>query len=280
MRRHALLIPCNPARSGVVLDTCGTGGAVKTFNISTVAALVVAGAGRGRVRVAKHGNRSRTGRGSAEVLAGLGVNVDAPPAVQARCLDEVGVCFCFAPHHHPAAKHAAAARRSLGFPTVFNLLGPLTNPAAASHQLIGVYEPAAVELVARALARLGAERAMIVHGRDGMDEISTAAPTIVASVEWGAVSISELDPRSLGMRPASHDELRADDLPAAVAIARAVLEGQPGPRRDIVELNAAAALGVCGVAGTLGEGLMLARAAIDSGAARGVLDQLAAISNS
>jgi anthranilate phosphoribosyltransferase len=277
MRRHATPIPC-PAGAGVVIDTCGTGGTPKTFNISTVAALVVAAAAPGKVRVAKHGNRSRSGRGSAELLAALGVNVDAPPAVQARCLGEAGVCFCFAIHHHPAAKHAAAARRSLGFPTIFNLLGPLTNPAGATHQLMGVYDPMAVELVASALARLGSQRALVVHGRDGMDEISTTDRTIAALVENGAVRMLDLDYQSLGIPRATMSQLQAADLDQAVDIAKRVLDGEPGAPRDIVSVNAAAALWIAGAASTISAGMDLASAAIESGAAKRTLDGLAALS--
>jgi anthranilate phosphoribosyltransferase len=279
MRRHATAVPRSASMTGVVIDTCGTGGTPKTFNISTVAALVAAGAAPGKVRVAKHGNRSRSGRGSAEVLGALGVNVDAGPAVQARCLEEAGVCFCFAPHHHPAAKHAAGARRSLGFPTIFNLLGPLTNPAGASHQLMGVYDGAAVELVASALAKLGSTRALVVHGRDGMDEISTTDRTIAALVENGRVKMIELDYEPLGIRRAAMAELQAADLDQAVAVAKGVLGGRPGPARDIVVLNAAAALWIAGASSTIAAGMDLAVVSIDSGGAERALEKLALISN-
>src|SRR5262245_5383945 len=214
MRRHVTRVECPspPGADTVVLDTCGTGGAQKTFNISTAASLVVAAAsphhqgkpGR-RILVAKHGNRSRSGRGSAEVLQKLGVNVDAPPAIQARCLEQAGVCFCFAIHHHPAAKVAGPARRALGIPTIFNLLGPLTNPAGASHQLIGTYAPEFVDKLAHALARLGADRAMVVHGSDGMDEITTTGPTMIAHVAGTAVRTATFDPPTLGFPPARPD---------------------------------------------------------------------------
>ncbi len=183
MRRHVTPVPASDP--GSLVDTCGTGGAPKTFNVSTAAAIVAAAAG---ARVAKHGNRSRTGRGSAEVLQALGVNVDAPPGTQARCLDEAGVCFCFAIHHHPAMRHAAVVRRALKFPTIFNILGPLTNPAGATRQLIGVYDEALVPLVAAALARLGSVRAMVVHSRDGLDEVSITAPTVVAEVSTRGIT--------------------------------------------------------------------------------------------
>jgi anthranilate phosphoribosyltransferase len=280
MRRHVTPIPCLPDMPGVIIDTCGTGGTPKTFNISTVAALVVAGAAPGKVRVAKHGNRSRSGRGSAELLGALGVNVDAPPAVQARCLEKAGVCFCFAVHHHPATKHAANARKSLGIPTIFNLLGPLTNPAAATHQLIGVYEEAAVALVASALARLGAERALVVHGRDGMDEISTTNTTVAALVEGGKVRMMELDYQPLGIPRATMAELQAWDLSQAVAMAKGVLEGKPGAPRDIVLLNAAAALWIAGVSSNIPAGIDLAAQSIDSGGALRSLSALIEVSKS
>ncbi|MCA9287057.1 MAG: anthranilate phosphoribosyltransferase, partial [Phycisphaerales bacterium] len=208
MRRHVTPIPARHPES--IIDTCGTGGAPKTFNVSTAAAIVAAGAG---ARVAKHGNRSRTGRGSAEVLAALGVNVDASPEVQARCLDEAGVCFCFAIHHHPATRHATPVRKALKFPTIFNVLGPLTNPARASRQVIGVYDEGLVPLMAQALARLGCVRAMVAHSRDGLDEVSITAPTLVATVADGRLSMDELDPRPL----VPHLDLAAIDRSQLVA---------------------------------------------------------------
>jgi anthranilate phosphoribosyltransferase len=279
MRRQAVGVPCAIVDGVAIVDTCGTGGAAKTFNISTAAAIVAAAAGPGRVRIAKHGNRSRSGRGSAEVLAKLGVNVDASPAVQGRCLEQVGVCFCFAIHHHPAAKHAAGARKSLGFPTIFNLLGPLTNPAGATRQVIGVYEAGLVETMARALSRLGAERAMVVHGMDGMDEITTTARTAVGRVEGGRVTMEEFDAAWIGVPRRGIQELRAADLDESARMVRGVVEGSAGPAREIVELNAGAALMVGGVVEGIGAGLELARAAIDSGAARETLARLVTVSN-
>lgn len=274
MRRHVTPIPYTPPPGVHLIDTCGTGGAPKTFNISTIAALVVAAAGEGKIKVAKHGNRSRSGRGSAELLGALGVNVDAPPEVQARCLDRAGVCFCFAIHHHPAAKHAAGVRKALGFPTIFNLLGPLTNPARAPRQLLGVFDGAAVEKMTAALARLGAERAMVVHGRDGMDEITTTTTSIAGRVEGGRASLEEIDPASVGIARASRHELEAATLEDAVRICREVLDGEKGPRREIVVLNAGAALVIGGVAGGLREGMTKAESAIDSGEARSTLARL------
>lgn len=285
MRRHAERVSTDGLPAGArVLDTCGTGGAAKTFNVSTAAAMLVAGAGRTRgIHVAKHGNRSRTGRGSAETLALLGVNIEAPPAVQARCLREVGVCFCFAILHHPAAKHAASVRQSLGVPTMFNLLGPLTNPAGATRQLLGVYDGSRVEPMAEALVRLGADRAMVVHSDDGMDEISLSAPTTIAEVRGGNVRSWRLDPASLGLAPAPLETLQSRDLEHAAAIISAVLEGRTDeetrPARDIVLLNAAAAFIVTDAADDLTHGLELARKAIDSGAALRTLRDLARLSH-
>lgn len=283
MRRHVSPVAC--PGSAVVIDTCGTGGAPKTFNISTAAAIVAAAAsphhsGRGpRIAVAKHGNRSRSGRGSAEVLAKLGVNVDAPLEAQARCLEGAGVCFCFAIHHHPATRHATPARRSLGFPTIFNLLGPLTNPARADHQLIGVYESAAVEKLAHTLARLGARSAMVVHGDDGMDELTTTGPSLVATVSSGRVSVQRFDPADLGLPRATPADLTARDIDHAADIIRRILAGEPGPARDIVVLNAGAALSVAGAAPDIAAGMAQAAAAIDSGRAATTLAALARLSH-
>lgn len=262
-----------------VLDTCGTGGAAKTFNVSTCAAVVAASAAPGRVAVAKHGNRSRTGRGSAEVLRGLGVNVDATREVQARCLREAGVCFCFAIHHHPAMRHAAGPRASLGVPTIFNLLGPLTNPAGASHQLIGVYGPGLVGVVAGALARLGSVRAMVVHSAEGMDEISPCGPTRAAVVEGGRVSERTITPEEAGVERTTMEEIRAGSLEGAVEMFRAVMEGERGGARAAVLMNAGAALWIAGAAGSIGEGARLAAGAIDSGASARTLETLVRVSN-
>ncbi|MBX3323043.1 MAG: anthranilate phosphoribosyltransferase [Phycisphaeraceae bacterium] len=280
MRRHVTRVKA--PRGERLIDTCGTGGGPKVFNVSTLAAIVAAGAGgregRERVFVAKHGNRSRTGRGSAEVLLGLGVRVDASPEVQSQCLEEAGVCFCFAIHHHPAMKHAAGPRRSLGMRTIFNLLGPLTNPAGAQRQLIGVYAADLVETMAQSLAQLGAERAMVVHGLDGLDELSTSSPTLVAHVESGRVRVEEVDAQSLGLASASHESLSVDGLEAAVAAAREILDAQRGPRRDLTVLNAAAALVVADVCPSLSEGIKAAEESIDSGSARKVLETLVKVS--
>ena len=281
MRAHVTPIPLEPTERHQVIDTCGTGGAPKAFNVSTAAALVAAAATPGPVRVlvAKHGNRSRTGRGSAEILAALGVNVDAAPAVQARCLRETGVCFCFAIHHHPAMRFAGPARRALPHPTIFNALGPMTNPAAASRQLIGVYDPLLVSDIAHALARLGATHAIIAHSHDGLDELSITAPTTLAVVRDGKVTTQTLDAVSLGLPRASLSEIQAADLDDAARIFRSILDGHPGPHLDMVVLNAAAALMVADAAANWPSAIAMARHAIASGAARRTLAALAACSH-
>lgn len=286
MRAHVTRVPIPPELShAVVLDTCGTGGTPKTFNVSTAAAFVVAGAagpnaptraGRRVVAVAKHGNRGRSGRGSAEVLKALGVNVDASPEVQSKCLARAGVCFCFAINHHPAMKHAAPVRQALGFPTLFNLLGPLTNPAAAPRQVTGVFRPEYVPLVAQTLASLGAERAMVLHSADGMDEISIYAPTHAAIVRAGTVTLDTIDgPKILGRGgTGTVAAISAATLDDAARFVSDVLDGKAGDSREIVVLNAAAALMVADAAATWDEGLLLAREAIDSGRANAALGLL------
>lgn len=277
MRRHVARVKTPPGTT--IVDTCGTGGAPKAFNISTAAAIIAAAAGRDRnIAVAKHGNRSRTGRGSAEVLAALGVNVDANADVQAACLAEAAVCFCFAIHHHPAMRHAAGPRRSLGFPTIFNALGPLTNPAGARRQLLGVYDPALVEPMARALAALGTEHAIVAHGQDGLDELTTTAPNTIATVREGNVTTTTIDATNLGLERASFDTLAVSTVEQSADAVRDVLTGTPGPRRDICVLNAAAAILVGGGCESLAEGVRVAQGTIDSGAARATLDALAAAS--
>lgn len=280
MREHVTPVPVELAPNEVVIDTCGTGGTPKSFNVSTVAAIIAAACQTTpRVRVAKHGNRSRTGRGSAEVLAALGVHVDASPAAQALCLEQAGVCFSFAIHHHPAMKHAIGPRRSLGFPTIFNLLGPLTNPAGAQHQMIGVYTSAAVPLVAEALQRLGAARGCVLHSDEGLDEVSLAGLTNVIWIENGQEPQPEtIDPTALGLRPVAAAELAATSVDDAARIARAVLSGEAGPHSDIAHLNTAVALRVAGVSDDLGENLESAREATRSGRAAAVLHRLTELS--
>jgi anthranilate phosphoribosyltransferase len=259
-----------------LVDTAGTGGAPKTFNVSTAAAIIAAAGG---AYVPKHGNRSRTGRGSAEVLAQLGVNVDADRATQRRCLEKAGVCFCFAIHHHPATRHVMPVRKALGFPTIFNLLGPLTNPAGAQRQLMGVYHERFMRPIAEALVELGAARAMVVHSEDGLDELSISAPTRVLHVQDGVVSEETIDPAALGLTLAPRETVTARDLEHAGRMVSEVLDGaERGPARDMTLLSAAATLLVAGKAASMEEGLALAADAIDHGKARGTLEKLAALS--
>ena len=260
-----------------LLDTAGTGGAPKTFNVSTAAAIVAAASG---ARVAKHGNRSRTGRGSAEVLEALGVKVDASRAIQNRCLEEVNICFCFAIHHHPAAKYAMPVRKALGFPTIFNLLGPLTNPAGAGRQVMGVYRLEFVLPVAKALARLGSKRALVMHSEEGLDEFSLGAPSRVAQVDDGALREYTVDPASLGMQAVEYTDLQARDLDDAVQLIKSVLSGEErGPAREIVVLNAAAAIYAADKAPSIEEAITVAAQSIDSGAATRTLEGLAETTN-
>ena len=255
-----------------LLDTAGTGGTAKLFNVSTAAAIVAAAAG---AKVAKHGNRSRTGRGSAEVLAELGVNIDAGRDGQRRCMDEAGICFCFAVHHHPATRHVMPVRKALGFPTIFNLLGPLTNPAGAKRQVMGVYAPRFVRPVADALARVGTVRAIVMHGTDGLDECSVTAPTLVAEVQGSTVTERTISAGDFGLRSAGHDELAARDLAGAAALVGNLLAGRErGPCLDMLLLNAGAAIVAAGVANDLAAGIGRARGAIESGAASRTLERL------
>ncbi len=253
------------------------------FNVSTAAAIIAAAAGGApdhpRILVAKHGNRSRTGRGSAEALGALGVHVDAGPEVQAACLAQAGVCFCFAIHHHPAMRHASGPRRALGFHTIFNLLGPLTNPANAKRQLIGVYAHHLVEPMARTLAELGTEHAIVAHGLDGLDELTTTAPTKIARVQNGSVALETIDALDFGLARSTHADLQADGLDAAAEVVRSIVNGEHGPKRDIAVFNAAAALVVADHAPSFGAGIEQAAQAIDSGAARKTLDRLCEVSN-
>ena len=262
-----------------VFDTCGTGGdRAHTFNVSTVAALVLAGCG---VRVAKHGNRSVSSRcGSADVFEALGVNVAAAPEVVERCLAEAGIAFFFAPTFHPSMRHAAPTRRELGVRTAFNLLGPLTNPAGASRQLVGVPRPELTELVARSLALLGAERAWVVHGADGLDEISTTGYTKVSECRGGAVHTFYVHPSDYNLPKAAPAALGGGDAAENAAIARAILGRESGPPRDIVLLNAGAALLIAGAVPTMEDGIQRAASAIDDGSAAAVLERLVQVSNS
>jgi anthranilate phosphoribosyltransferase len=256
-----------------VFDTCGTGGdRAHTFNVSTVAALVVAACG---LRVAKHGNRSVSSRcGSADLLEALGINISAPPDVVERCLDEAGIAFFFAPTFHPSMRHAMPTRKELGIRTAFNLLGPLTNPAGATRQLVGVPRPELTELVARSLALLGTERAWVVHGADGLDEISTTGYTKVSECRDGAVNTFYVHPYDFKLPKAAPEALRGGDAAENAAIARRVLEGSTGPAREIVLLNAAVSLLIAGSTSTVLEGIDRAAQAIDSGAAAATLEKL------
>jgi anthranilate phosphoribosyltransferase len=257
-----------------LLDTCGTGGdGLGTFNISTVAAFVVAGAG---VRVAKHGNRSISSQcGSADLLEALGVRFPMPPAECARAIREVGIGFLFAPAIHTATKHAHPVRVDLKMRTVFNLLGPLTNPAGATAQLAGAPSAHFAELIAGALAALGLERGFVVHGSDGLDEITTTGPTLAFEIRRGEVTRRTLTPDDFGVATARPEDLKGGDPRSNLAIAREILEGVHGPRRDIVLVNAAAALVAVGRALDFRDGVALAARAIDSGAARGKAEALA-----
>ncbi len=260
-----------------LLDTCGTGGdTVKTFNISTTAAFVAAGAG---AAVAKHGNRSVTSKcGSADVLESLGVRLDLSPEAVGRCIDAVGIGFLFARNHHPAMKYAAGPRAELGVRTVFNALGPLTNPANASRQVIGVYDASLCAPLAEVLGNLGSEHVLIVHGKAGLDEIATFGETLVAEYRDGAVTTYTVTPESLGISSAAPaDVASGNDVDENARLLRGVLKGEDlGPRRDIVLVNAAAALYVAGLAKTLQSGVRTASETIDSGAALATLEALIA----
>jgi anthranilate phosphoribosyltransferase len=254
-----------------VFDTCGTGGDRSgTFNISSAAALVVAAAG---LRVAKHGNRSVSSQcGSADVYEALGVNIVAPPEAVERSLENVGIAFFFAPTFHPSMRHAGPVRRELAVRTAFNLLGPLTNPAGTRRQLVGVPHSELTELLARALLLLGSERAWVVHGADGIDEMSTTGHTKVSECRNGAVSTFYVHPSDFGIAKAAREDLRGGDAATNAAILRDVLAGKKGPQRDIVLLNAGASLFIGGKAGSVREGMERGAEAIDSGAARATLD--------
>ena len=262
-----------------LVDTCGTGGdASGTFNISTATALVVAGAG---VRVAKHGNRSLTSKcGSADVMEALGVNINLPPARLAVCLEEIGITFLFAPAVHSAMKYVQSARRELRLRTVFNLLGPLTNPAHASAQVVGVYSVALVEKLAEALSMLGLHRALVVHGLDGLDEITITGPTRIAELREGTVRTYEITPEEFGMNRGTLDEISGGDVAANAYIIRDILAGKKSPRKDVVLLNAAATLLAAGKVDHLADALPLASKSIDSGAASAKLQALVRFTNS
>jgi anthranilate phosphoribosyltransferase len=260
------------------IDVVGTGGdASGSYNISTCAAFIVAGAG---IPVAKHGNRALSSRsGAADVLGALGVRIDIGPDAIARCIAEAGIGFMFAPLHHPAMKHVGPTRVELGTRTIFNLLGPLSNPASVKRQMVGVFSRHWVEPLAKVLGRLGSERAMVVHGSDGLDEITTAGPTSVASLENGTVRTFEISPQDVGLPKADPKRLLGGDAEANAAALLSVLKGEKSPYRDVAMFNAAAALVVAGRAKDLPGGMALAQTSIDSGEAEGRLDRLIAVSN-
>ncbi len=274
MRAHAVQVS---RRFGDVFDTCGTGGDRSgTFNISSCAALVVAACG---VRVAKHGNRSASSRtGGADVYEALGIRVTAPPAVVERCLAEAGIGFFFAPTFHPSMKHAGPVRRELGLRTAFNLLGPLTNPAGASRQLVGVPRPEFTELLARSLLLLGSERAWVVHGADGIDELTTTGYTKISECRNGAVNTFYLHPADVGLPKAPPGALQGGDAHENSRIIENILNGGRGPARDVVLLNSGAALLIAGAASSVEDGIVRASRAIDRGDAKRTLERLVSIS--
>jgi len=278
LHSNSVLDASDTGRDALV-DTCGTGGdASGTFNISTATAFVVAGTG---VRVAKHGNRSVTSKcGSADVMEALGVSINLPPARIAACLEQVGIAFLFAPAMHSAMKHVQTARRELHLRTVFNLLGPLTNPARATCQVVGVYSADLVEKLAEALSMLGLRRALVVHGSDGLDEITITASTRIAEVRDGQVRSYEVTPEEFGLQRATLEEISGGDASHNAGLIREVLAGKKSARRDIVLLNAAAALVAAGRADHLRDAVPLAAKAIDSGAAERKLDALVKFSRS
>ena len=277
MLEFAERVPLSDAVAACVIDTCGTGGDRSgTINVSTIAAFVAAGAG---AKVCKHGNRAASSQaGSADVLEALGVVIDLSPAGVARCVEEAGLGFCFAAKFHAAMRHAIPVRRELGVPTVFNFLGPLANPARVRRQVVGVSDPRMAEKVVGVLHANGAERALVVYGHDGLDELSTAAPSTVFELSGGAVRSYTVEPADLGLAPASRQELVGGDAETNARLARRVLAGDAGPHRDIVVLNAAAALVVAGIAAGLEEGIAAARVSIDSGKAGAVVDALVRVS--
>jgi anthranilate phosphoribosyltransferase len=261
-----------------LVDTCGTGGdSSHTFNISTAAAFVAAAAG---ARVAKHGGRSVSSKsGSADVLESLGVNLNQTPQQVAQGISQIGVGFMFAPNYHSAMKYAAPVRRELGVRTLFNILGPLTNPAGAENQVIGVFHAELVGIVARVLQQLGSRHVMVVHGEDGLDEITIAGKTRIGELKHGEVSEYTIRPEDFGMKVSAIETIQVENSEQSRAVLQSVLDNQPGPALDIVLLNAGAAIYVSGVAGTLQEGVIRARAAVESGAAKEKLRQLVEITH-
>lgn len=274
---RAKMLPVD-APSGAI-DVVGTGGdAAGTYNISTCAAFIVAGAG---VPVAKHGNRALSSKsGAADVLAALGIKLDLDPAAISRCIREAGIGFMFAPQHHPAMKHVGPTRVELGTRTIFNLLGPLSNPAGVKRQMLGVFARTWVEPLAEVLKALGTERAWVVHGSDGLDEVTTTGPTYVAELNGGKIRTFEVKPEDAGLKKVTPAELKGGDGAHNASALRAVLDGKPGPYRDIAIMNAAASLIVAGKANTLAEAAKLAAQSVDTGAAKARLEKLVTVSNS
>ncbi len=254
------------------IDTCGTGGdGANTFNISTAAAIVAAAGG---VHVAKHGNRSASGRcGSADVLEALGVEIGLPPARVEECIEHVGIGFLFAPRFHTSMKHAAGPRKELGFRSIFNIVGPLTNPAGAKGQLIGVFDAGTAEKMINVLKQLGSDRAMVIHGMDGMDELTVTSPTMVYELDKGEIRKYDVSPHDFGLEPSPGESLAGGGADTNAGIIRALFGGERGPRRDVLLLNAAAALYIGGKAGSLRQGLGMADEIIDSGLAAKKLDE-------
>ena len=263
---------------GTILDTCGTGGSgTKSFNISTTVAFVVSACG---VKVAKHGNRSISSAcGSADVLESLGVNLNVTPEQVESCINEVGVGFLFAPALHGAMKYAIGPRREIGIRTIFNILGPLTNPAGADRQVLGVYDEKLVEVLAKVLVKLGCQRGFVVHGKDGMDEITLTGPTRVAEINEGQVTLSTIEPEDFGLRRCLLSDLQGGDAEENAAIVRDVLAGSEGPKRDVVLLNAAYALIAAGIVESVDAGLQKARNVIDEGLAKAKLEGLVNLTN-
>lgn len=275
MRRHATKIR---TRHPVVLDTCGTGGDERnTFNVSTVTAFVVAGAG---VIVAKHGNRSVSSKcGSADLLKALGINIEAEEHIVSKCIDEVGIGFLFAPALHKAMQYAIGPRREIGIRTIFNILGPMTNPAGATNQLLGVYDAELTRPMAEALGRLGSKHALVVHGKDGLDEVTTTDKTQISELKGGKVKTFEISPRDFGIKKAKPEELRGGDPAENAKIAMDILSGEKGPAYDIVILNAGCAIYAADKAPDIKEGIKSAEESIESGAALGKLQELKEATN-
>lgn len=275
MREKVNVVPC---RNGDLVDTCGTGGdGSGTFNISTLSAFVAAGAG---CRVAKHGNRCVSSLcGSADLFSGLGIHTEISPEQMGVCIDETGIGFLFAPLLHPAMKYAIGPRREMGVRTIFNILGPLTNPAGAKRQVMGVFNPDLTEPLANVLKQLGSDHVMVVHG-SGLDEITLTGETRISELKEGSVRTYTITPEDLGFKPVSLDDIRGGDASENTAITMAILQGEKGPKRDMVLANAGAVVYVSGLAGTLEDGMRLAEESIDSGKALRVVEDLKALTRS